>query len=107
MGEDPMITVCGVMLDLGKDPGIGRPAQKLWNRVAWEAGATVRTRWEAAHESRPAVMLTKKTRGEGTHDKAHYPESWRVTIEEAIHDAEISCGTLGDERQGSLFDGDR
>ena len=103
--SDPMITICGVMLDLGKDPGITRESQRVWNRVAWDAGATVRTRWKAAHECRPLVKLTPKTRGMGTHDKAHYPESWRATIEEAIRRSEANCGMLDDERQGSLFAG--
>ena len=98
MTDDFRLTVCGVMLDLGRDPD-----SKSWDRVAWHAGSVVRDRWVAEYDRRPIVRLTTKTRGNGTHDKAHYPESWRPVIVEAIEAAEILHGLLDDPRQVALF----
>ncbi len=92
------LTVGGVMLDMGRDPD-----GDIWDRVAWYAGAMVRDRWQAAHDERPVVRLTKKTRGNGTHDKAHYPEEWREVIVASVEAAELVYGVVPDPRQVSMF----
>ena len=102
IGSEAMITVCGVMADMGRDPC----AKWAWDRVVWDAGKTVRAKWETMHEGRPVVRLMPKTRGKGTHDKAHYPESWRATIEAAVRYAEVKHGVVPAAAQVVMFGGD-
>ena len=93
------ITVCSVMRDLGIDG-----TTEAGKHVAWTAGAFARNRWKAMHDgARPAMRLTQKTRGGGTHEKAHYPEGWRTMLEKDIQAEQVTCGTVPDARQCAMF----
>ena len=87
MTPDYNITVVQVIRAMGINPT---------NDLTWSVGNRMQALWAKEHGRQPATGLTPKTHGGGSHQHAHYPASWRGTIEDEVRKVNKGAADQGD-----------